>query len=63
MIDHKDIIPLVPIEMSGLSSETDLGLLEKEKCYEIIKSYINAPKPLGYLLNLIPFVVSSSSHA
>jgi hypothetical protein len=41
MIDHKDIIPLVRVEMSGLNKDTDLGTLEKESGYEIIKNFIN----------------------
>ena len=41
MIDHKDIIPLVPIEMSGLSKDTDLGTSDKESGYTIIKNFVN----------------------
>jgi len=41
MINHKDIIPLVRVEMSGLNKNTDLGTLEKEAGYEVIKNFIN----------------------
>ncbi len=41
MFDHKDIIPLVPVEMSGKSRDTDLGTNDKEKYYQIIKDFIN----------------------
>jgi len=41
MINHKDIMPLVRVEMSGLNKNTDLGTLEKEAGYEVIKNFIN----------------------
>ena len=41
MIDHRDIIPLVPEEISGLSEQTSLSLADKEESYNIIKNYVN----------------------
>jgi hypothetical protein len=41
MISHKDIVPLVRVEMSGLSKDTDLGMREKEQGYKKIKDFIN----------------------
>ena len=42
MINHKQIIPLIPIEMSGLSRETDLGTIDKENGYKKIRDYVNS---------------------
>ena len=39
--DHKEIIKMVPVELSGLSEKTDLNLEKKEKYYNIIKDHIN----------------------
>jgi len=41
MFDHKSIIPLVPIEISGLSEKTDLSLEEKKASHQIIKQFVN----------------------
>jgi|7_EtaG_2_1085326.scaffolds.fasta_scaffold50511_2 hypothetical protein len=41
MIDHRDIIPIVPTEMSGLSMDTDLGTKDKESGHKIIKEFVN----------------------
>jgi hypothetical protein len=40
--DHKQIMKLVPAELSGLSRETDLNAKDKEHYYEIIRDYINS---------------------
>ena len=39
---HSDIKNLVPVELSGLSKETDLNLEKKEHYYQIIKDYVNS---------------------
>tara|TARA_R100000030_G_scaffold18556_1_gene12841 strand:+ start:6002 stop:6883 length:882 start_codon:yes stop_codon:yes gene_type:complete len=39
--DHKEIKNLVPVEISGLSKETDLSLEKKERSYKIIRDHIN----------------------
>tara|TARA_R100001082_G_scaffold28146_1_gene14137 strand:+ start:4373 stop:5251 length:879 start_codon:yes stop_codon:yes gene_type:complete len=39
--DHKEIKNLVPVELSGLSEETDLNLEKKEHYYNIIREHIN----------------------
>ena len=39
--DYNSIKDLVPVEVSGLSAETDLNLEKKEKYYNIIKDYVN----------------------
>ena len=39
--DYNSIKNLIPVEVSGLSAETDLNLEKKEKYYNIIKEHIN----------------------
>lgn len=39
--DHKQIKNLVPVEISGISHESDLNLEKKERCYKIVKDFVN----------------------